>query len=406
MNLESRVLSAVLNDKQMHILMQANVDALLKTHNDIWAFIRGYYDQTQSIPPSKIVLEKFPSFEFSEDTGATAYHLDELRAEFLNDGVRSALRKAADQVQDGKPTEALQTMMSKASEIERATSAVKDLDATNIDSALDHFKKVRELDAAGSYGIMTGLKGFDMCLPSGITPGQFGILLAYPEIGKSWMMQYLAVQAWKNGKTPMIISMEMTESEVRNRIYTIMGDGVWSHRKLSGGFVDADDFEMWAAKKFLGKPPIHIISTAGMEGEVRPSTISAKIDQYKPNIVFVDYAQLMSPDGKNDNGETGKMKMLSTDLKKLAIRKNIAVVAISSATPDDATDMRTPPTLGQTAWSKQFAYDADWCLSFGRAQGDDVIECVFRKNRNGPSGEFLINVDFDKGMFVYQSFDD
>lgn len=406
MSLEDKVLSAVLVDKQMHVLMQANVDVLLKTHNDIWAFIRGYYDQNQYLPSPEIVLDKFPDFEFSEDTGATAYRLDELRAEFLTDGVRGALRKAAEQVQDGSPTDALQTMLAKASEIERATSAVKDLDATNIESAIDHFRKIRELAAAGSYGIMTGIQGFDVCVPSGITPGQFGIFLAYPEIGKSWMMQYFAVQAWKNGKTPMIVSMEMTEAEVRNRIFTIIGDGVWSHRKLSGGHVDDDDFERWAAKTFNGRPPILIISTAGMEGEVRPSTISAKIDQYKPDIVFVDYAQLMSPDGKSENGETGKMKMLSRDLKQLAINKNVAVVAISSATPDDSSDLRTPPTLGQTAWSRQFAYDSDWCLSFGRARDDDVMECVFRKNRNGPSGDFAITVNFDKGMFVSKAFDD
>lgn len=404
MNLEARTLSAVLNDKQMHVLMQANVSSLLKTHNDIWDFIRNYYDQNQSVPAVGLVKERYPSFEYMTDTGATKYHLDELRNEFLNDSVRSTLRKAAEQVQDGKPGEALTTMTVAASDITRATSTVRDLDATNIDSALAHFKQVRDLRDSGSYGIVTGLRGFDACLPSGITPGQFGVMLAYPSIGKSWMMQYFAVQAWKSGKTPLIISLEMTEAEVRTRIITIQGDGVWSHRKLSGGYIDDEDFTLWAGKKYDGKPPIHIVSTDGMDGTVKPSTVSAKIDQYRPDIVFIDYLNLMDPNAKVE-GETQKMKALSRELKQLALNKNIAIVAISSATPDDATDMNSVPQLGQVAWSKQIAYDADWLIAFGRQPGDNIMECVFRKNRNGFLGEFILVVDFDKGMFLYKDYE-
>jgi len=97
---------------------------------------------------------------------------------------------------------------------------------------------------------------------------------------------------------------------------------------------------------------------------------------------------------------------LSRDLKQLALNKNIAIVAISSATPDDATDMNSVPQLGQVAWSKQIAYDADWLIAFGRQPGDNIMECVFRKNRNGFLGEFLLVVDFDKGMFIYKEYGD
>ena len=47
-DLEAKVLSAVLNDKQIHVLLQANVDNLLRTHNDVWNFIRLYFDNKNS----------------------------------------------------------------------------------------------------------------------------------------------------------------------------------------------------------------------------------------------------------------------------------------------------------------------------------------------------------------------
>lgn len=402
-NLEAKTISSVLNDKQIHVLLQANVDSLLKTHNDIWLFIRSYYEQNQTVPPANIVKQQFPDFDYVPDTGSTKHHLDELKAEFLNDGVRIMLRSAANELQDGNAVDALNNLVTETATLKRITSSIRDIDVSNIDDAVAYFEQVKELQESGTHGIYTGLAGFDNYLPAGITPGQFGVLLAYPAIGKSWMALYLAVQAWKSGKTPLIVSLEMTEAEVRNRVFAIIGEGLWSHRKLSRGDVEIDMLKKWMHKTFDGKPSIHIISNEGV-GEVSPSVLRGKIDQYKPDIVFVDYLNLMTSNQRTDS-EVVKMKNLSRELKLLAIGEQIPIVAISSATPDDVTDMNSVPTLGQTSWSRQIAYDADWLLALGRAANSDVLEAVFRKNRNGFLGEFVVQVDFDSGRFVYKDFE-
>jgi replicative DNA helicase len=402
-NLEAKTLSAVLNDKQVHVLLQANVDTLLLTHNDIWLFIRNYYEQNQCAPPVDVVRQKFNDFDYTAETGATKHHLDELRAQYLNDNVKIMLRNAATEVQNGKANEALDRLIGETANLKRVTSTVRDLDVADVDDAVAYFENIKRLQESGTHGIYTGLAGFDNYLPAGITPGQFGVLLAYPAIGKSWMALYLAVQAWRNGKSPLIVSLEMTEAEVRNRVYTIIGQGMWSHRKLSRGEVEIDMFKKWMHKTFDGKPSINIISNEGI-GDVTPSVLRGKIDQYKPDIVFVDYLNLMSANQRTDN-EVVKMKNLSRELKLLAISEEMPIVAISSATPDDVTDMNSVPTLGQTSWSRQIAYDADWLLALGRAANSDVLEAVFRKNRNGFLGEFVVQVDFDSGRFVYKDFE-
>ena len=403
MNLEAKTLSAVLNDKQVHVLLQANVDTLLRTHKDVWDFIRKYYEQNQTVPPIDVVETKFRDFDYTPQTGATKHHLDELRTDYLNDNIKIMLRNAANEVQDGKSMEALDSLVTDTANLKRITSTVRDLDVSNVDDAISYFEQIKKLQESGTHGIYTGLAGFDNYMPAGITPGQLGVLLAYPAIGKSWMALYLAAQAWKNGKCPLIVSLEMTEAEVRNRMFTILGGGVWSHRKLSRGEVETDMMKKWMEKTFDGKPSIHIISNEGI-GEVTPSVLRGKIDQYNPDIVFVDYLNLMSSNQRTDN-EVVKMKNLSRELKLLAISEEIPIVAISSATPDDITDMNSVPTLGQTSWSRQIAYDADWLLALGRAANSDVLEAVFRKNRNGFLGEFVVQVDFDSGRFVYKDFE-
>ena len=394
----------MLQDKQMHVLLQANVENLLRTHNDVWNFIRLYFDNNGTVPPASLVVEKFRDFEPVDGIGATKHHLEELQTEYLNDSLKDILRSAAGEVQGGEGTKALDELITKTSELKKNTSAIRDIDATDLDSAVAYYENVQKMKETGQVGIKTNLPGFDNYLPSGIMPGQLGVFLAYPGIGKSWMALYFAVQAWKQGKSPLIISLEMSETEVRNRIFAIMGEGLWSHRKLSNGEIEIDMLKKWHQNKVAGRPEFHIISNDS-GGEVTPSIIRGKIDQYKPDFVVVDYLQLMSPNQKADS-ETVRMKNLSRELKLMSIGEEVPIIAISSATPDDVKDLSSAPTLGQTAWSRQIAYDADWVMALGRATNSDIIECVFRKNRNGFMGDFLVQVDFDKGYYRYKDYED
>ena len=403
-NVEAKTLTAVLKDKQIHVLLQANPDSLFKTHGDIWQFIRNYSEQNMSVPPMELVVDKFRDFEPVSNVGSTKHHLDELRSSYLDATLRDILKTSASQLNNNQTVGALDTLISKTADLKRSTADVRDIDVVDIDDAVAYFDHIEEMSRLGNHGIKTGLAGFDNYLPAGIMPGNFGILLAYPAIGKSFLALYLAVQAWKTGKKPLFISLEMTESEVRNRAYTIMADGRFSLRKMSAGEVDIEEFKRWSQTYFKDMPSFHIVSNDGL-GEVTPAIIRVKIDQYSPDIVFVDYIQLMQANSQTDN-ETVKIKNISRELKILAISEQVPIIAIASATPDDATNMNSVPALGQVAWSKQLAYDADFVLALGRQPASDILECVFRKNRSGYLGEFLVRVDFDAGRFVYKDMED
>jgi replicative DNA helicase len=390
----------------MHVLLQADVEKLLRTHGDIWEFIRKYFEINQAVPPKDLVIEKFRDFAVDENIGSTKHHLEELQGEYLTDSLKDILRVAAGEVQSGEGNKALEELITKTSELKKNTATIRDIDVTERDlaSTIAYFENVKAQRALGITGIKTNLPGFDNYLPSGIMPGQLGVFLAYPGIGKSWMALYFAVQAWKQGKSPLIISLEMSETEVRNRVLTIMGEGIWSHRKISNGEIELDMLKKWYDVEMTGKPEFHIISNDS-GGEINPSVVRGKIDQYRPDFIIVDYLQLMSPNQRSEN-EVVRMKNLSRELKLLAIGEEVPIIAISSATPDDVNDLSGVPTLGQTAWSRQIAYDADWVLALGRATNSDIIECAFRKNRNGFMGDFFVQADFDKGYYRYKDMED
>lgn len=398
---ESKLITAVLEDKQIHHLLQGNVDAILTTHGDIWNFIKEYYSNNNTVPPISLVSDKFPDFIPEKDVGATKYHLDELRSEYLDRELRQIIRSAAEAVSDGEPSRSMDMLSTGIRNLNQEVNVVKDIDATDTDAAVAYIKKLLD-NSTLAHGIKTDIIGLDMCFPSGIRGGQLGVILAYPAVGKSYFALYLLARAWLQGFTPMIISLEMSETEVRNRLYTILGNGRWSLRKLSSGTIDIDEFETWHHKMFDNKHPFHIISMDSVGGEVTPEVIRSKINQYKPDIIVADYMQLMTPVARGDS-EVVKMKNLSRELKLLAMSEKVPIVAISSATPVDSQDMSEPPTLGQTAWSRQIAYDSDWIISLGRELSSDILTVVGRKNREGILPDFLLQVDMDMGTFIFKN---
>jgi len=401
--LEAAALTAVLTDKQIHHIMQSHPDRLFRTHYDIWEFIRNYYELNKSMPPIEMVDDKFRGFEPTENVGATKHHIGELQVAYLRAETLDLITSAAKTVKK-EPIEALNEIIQRSSDIKRLTSITRDLDVVDVDDAIAYYEHSAELNRLGLAGIKTGLAGFDNYLPSGIMPGHYGVILAYPQIGKSWLMLYFAIQAWLQGRKPLIMSLEMSEGEVRTRAYTIMGEGRFSHRQISAGELDLVEFKRWSEKYFEGKPAFQIVANDDL-GEVTPSTIRAKIDQYQPDIVFVDYIQLMDSDKKADS-EPVRIKQISRSVKLMAGSAEVPIILIASATPDDSTDMTGVPEMGQVRWGKDIMFDADFILALGREANSDIITCVFRKNRHGYMGEFYIQADFDSGLFIYKGVDD
>ena len=135
-NSEAKLISAVLEDKQVHVLLQANIDGILRTHSDVWNFIKRYSETNGTVPPVSLVIEKFRDFSPVQGIGATKHHLEELQTEYLNDSLKDIIRNAATEVQGGQGVKALEELITKTSELKKNTSAIRDIDATDIDSAI------------------------------------------------------------------------------------------------------------------------------------------------------------------------------------------------------------------------------------------------------------------------------
>ena len=399
MNTEATLISAVCKNKDINVLLAENIDELFISHRDIWDGLKSYYSKFRAVPEVGVLQDKFKDFEPDINaTAETAYYLDKLKNEYLTTKVKSILIQSGSALKEDSASRVISDMQVKLSSLSKFTNNVRDVDVTDYESAGKHFQAVKERSAVmgGSPGILTGFQAIDKAYPTGMAPGHLIVAIGWPGRGKTWFTSYLACKAWEQGFKPMIVSLEMSPENMRDRIYTMLGSGLFRASDLARGDINIDDFNSWGKKRFSEKSGFILVSNEGM-GEVSANTIQAKIDQHKPDLVILDYHQLFT-DTKRSQGATERNMNISREFKMLAMTNNIPVIDITAATMDDVSDQDGPPMLSQVAWSKAIEYDADMALAIHRYPDTNLIEVVSRKNRHGQEFGFYLDWDINRGI--------
>lgn len=405
MNTEATLISAVCKNKDISTILADNVDELFTSHKDVWDGLKSYYYKFKAVPEIGILQEKFRDFEASDPKAETGYYLDQLKSEYLANKLKTIILRGGAGLKEDAPSRVIAQMQSDLASLNKFTSNVRDIDVTDFESAEKYFENLRVRSAAmgGSPGIPTGFKAIDTAYATGMAPGHLIVAIGWPGRGKTWFTSYLACKAWEQGFKPMIISLEMSPEDMRNRIYTMMGSGLFKASDFSRGDVNIDDFHNWSKKNFADKNGFVLVSNEGM-GEVSANTVQAKIDQHKPDLVILDYHQLFV-DTKRSTGATERNMNISREFKMLAMNNNIPVIDITAATMDDISDQDNPPMLSQVAWSKAIEYDADMAIAIHRYTDTNMIEIVSRKNRHGDAFDFYLDWDINRGIIkeIYEN---
>ena len=399
MNTEATLISAVCKNKDISVLLADNVDDLFVSHKDVWDGLKSYYAKFRAVPEVGILQDKFKDFDpDSNATAETGYYLDKLKNEYLTSKLKTIIIQSGSSLKEDAASRVIADMQSKLAALSKFTNNVRDVDVTDYELAQKHFQSVKERSAimGGAPGILTGFDAIDKAYPTGMAPGHLIVAIGWPGRGKTWFTSYLACKAWEQGFKPMIISLEMSPEDMRNRIYTMMGSGLFRASDFAKGDVNVDSFNSWGKNKFADKNGFILVSNEGM-GDVNANTVQAKIDQHKPDLVILDYHQLFT-DNKRSNGATERNMNISREFKMLAMTNNIPVIDITAATMDDVSDQEGPPTLSQVAWSKAIEYDADMAIAIHRYPDTNLIEVVSRKNRHGSDFAFYLDWEINRGI--------
>ncbi len=393
---ELQVINSVLKNKDIGILYKESVDELFTSYKDVWEGIKDYHATYGAVPSIEIMQAKY-DIDDVPVAGESAYYLEELRNQYISNNIKKLVEKASILIKPETSDNVLNGLQADLAKLNKFSHSARDLNVMDFDAAAEHYEAVRiKAEAMGGVpGIPTGISFIDSAYTSGFAGGDLIVVLGWTARGKSIFTALLMCNAFMLGHKPMIVSLEMSEDKMRDRIYTILGNGTFRHSDLALGIVNDDDFLSFKKKWNDGRDFI-VVTNDGIT-ELTPNVIQGKIDQHKPSALVFDYAQLAS-DNENTSDMTARMRNMSKQFKRLAVRNDIPVILISSATPDSSASANEPPIIEQVAWSKQLAFDADLAMAVHKHDHSNMIEIVARKNRNGELFSGYLDWDINRGV--------
>lgn len=398
-SIEAEVISAVVRNKDPHTVF--GEDGLIYGATaDVIDFIRQYYMRYRDVPTAEIIQEEFPDVELPETSGPTDFYIDRLKSSYIKGNMDFLLDRAQEDLEGGvAPAQILEKLNEKLTGLVKYTTKSHDVNMTDFEGAITHIEQERlRSEETGVPGIPTGFAGIDANYPTGFAAGNSIVLMGFSGRGKSFFSALLAVRAWKSGRKVLVVSLEMPPSEYRNRLYAMMSEGRFLISEMGSATASTDKIREWGQEE-LAKSPDFIVVGMDDAGEMTPNRIQAKIDMYQPDLVIVDYLQLMS-DNRRTEGMTPRMLNLSREIKLMAMRNAVPIISITAVTDEENSKRESPPTLKQIAWSKGIEYDANLAIAVHKYPGTNIVEIVCRKNRIGEEFRFFFNVDFDRGVWT------
>lgn len=396
---EVKVINAILQTGDKTALYAPSVDDLFTAYGDVWNYVKGYHEKYGDVPSLGMVQERFPGdLDEVKVKDNVDYYIDELRTEYINNRIETLLTRAGNEYSRGTSGVEIKERLQEAlGTLDRFTSTSRDLRIMDTEEAMRFYEETRARAEAmgGTPGVPTGLDLIDACMPLGMQPGDVMSIIGYPGRGKSSLGTLFAAKAIMKGYKPLIFTREMSREAVRDRIFTIMGSGLFSNTDLMMGNVDPDDFRTFANKYGGGQGDI--VDGNG-NSEMTPNFMSGKVLQYRPDYLLLDYMQLFT-DNRRTPEMTPRMMNLSLQIKDLANQHQIPVVVISSATPPDGGRVDGPPNVERSAWSRQLAYDSTVSFAIHRHDDTNIYQIEAAKNRYGPLFSGFLEWDMDRGTY-------
>ncbi len=251
-------------------------------------------------------------------------------------------------------------------------------------------------------GLTTGFRRFDETT-GGLEPGQLIIVAARPSVGKTVVGCNIAAHMAASGTPVLFFTLEMGHREIAQRILAARS-GV-AVQAMRAGTGDPHDWDRMSAavgasmawSMFIDDTPA--VTVAYVRAKARRIQRTHGL-----GLVVIDYLGLMRGTGDNRTQEVGS---ISRGLKALAKELKVPVIALAQLNRASEGRPNRHPTLSDLRDSGEIEQDADIVAMLHRedmhrtaAERDGLAQMFIRKNRNGPTGEFLLSLDGPRMLFT------
>ena len=198
-------------------------------------------------------------------------------------------------------------------------------------------------------GYYVGLKKLDYTL-AGLHPGELTTIAARPGVGKTIIGLQMGIAVALNGKKVLFTSLEMSHKQLGERVIA-GGSSVDNNRIRTGNIEDLEDWNM--IQKAISKYQIDNMLIDNSSLNIQH--IRTKLRKYKPDLLIIDYLQLLHSINKEYSRER-EVAIITRDLKRMTQEFNIPIIMLSQL---NRNAEGTRPTMADLRESGAIEQDSD-----------------------------------------------
>lgn len=218
-------------------------------------------------------------------------------------------------------------------------------------------------------------------LTGGFQGGDLVVIAARPSIGKSALAAQWAWDLAQQGLKVGYYNLEMQERAVLERFLASKSGIEVTRIRLALKFLNDEEERYKKAVEELSKQENIILYT----GAKKVSDIRKDMREQHFDIVFVDYLQLLTPDGRYQGNRAAEVGQISRDLKELAMSFNTVIVGLSQLNRASEGRQTHEPNMADIRESGSIEQDASIIFILWNKKEDSRSEKGFKteKSRNG-----------------------
>lgn len=268
------------------------------------------------------------------------------------------------------------------------------------DSAIEKVLELINSEEEIISEILFGIESVDSHT-KGLFPGDLIMIAGRPSMGKTAVMCNTAIQNAWNGKVTLMCSLEMNEVRIWTRMLSNKANiELWKLARLSNRKSEEQKRVMSIANKF--KELALIIDTTAIitVNHLRSIAQKIKLKYGRIDLIIVDYLQLMTGPGLNDNSRVSE---ISKNLKGIAGEFKVPVVMGSQLSRACEARDNKRPLLSDLRDSGSIEQDADMVFFLYRdhyynfnPNNERILEVNLKKWRNGEAKKIIVDYDLKK----------
>ena len=343
-------------------------------HKDIFRAIMYLYKKEKPLTKAG-VSERLNQLDMLDEVGGKQY-IDSLEDEIPNKyflvpyigelkelAYKRMVVESAQQLIEGTESgEDINTLLDK---FERATEAPEASQDNN--SLGDIMANIFDELESGTVidKVKTGIPIIDKCT-NGIAPSELVTIGAKSGVGKSALAVRIAINMFKAGKKVLIVSREMSKKQVAERIL-LSHSGVTKEQYENRDFNDEQWVRIVETMEAFSGDGIIIDDKISTIQEIKQA-----VRRSKPDVLIVDYVQLLTPSNPRDSRER-QVAEISRELKKMTSDFDMVVIQLTQLAEKGIGNYR-PSGESYTRESRAIYHDSNIVIYVHHVTEEKEIE--------------------------------